>query len=706
MSSTSLDALIAMPSFRGRKIISPFRLTVAILTTTFFGVCQSGCADDGGASPPPASAGVAENGPGPAGKAKKLALLIGINKYKAVNGLSGCVADVRNMEGLLKGKFEFADDSILALTDEQATHAAIVQSFKDHLVGRAEKDAVIVFHYSGHGSQMKDPSDRSPSGLISTIVPYDSRTAGVYDITADELRGLFSLLTQITKNVTFVFDSCHSGLIMREIRERSAARPRARVVEPDLRVPPPPPGEAQLVPREVGAVGLGLKGRDFALLSACQADEVDFEYADSKGNPCGPLTHFFVAEALAGATYRDVMDKVKAKVTSAYPSQHPQLEGAKIDDYLLSDQSSLAQPFIVAAPEGEGVVLEAGQVHGMTEGSLFDIYAPGTKEFSDPAKAVARVELTAADAYRSKAKRLSGQPIQQSSRAVERQHNFGERKIRLHVANPDQSPVLKKVRVAAASGAPTDPDNPKSPSFSQTFELIDKPGDAQLLLAERDAGKGARSIVVSAGDGTELSPPVPVDEAKAADHVLRQVTRWAKWLNLFALENPRARLDVGFEIRPASGVSRDPDLLKRPDLTLVAGQDVEFTVTNNSGKDLYFAILDLASDGSVEVIYPGEGRNEALAQGRSYKASATASVPEGRKFSRDNLKLVVTQGQVDFRFLRQEAIRDVPRAVNDPLVNLLGQAALIERNLSSPRAELDGWVTKTRILEVVPKPKP
>ena len=80
-------------------------------------------------------------------------------------------------------------------------------------------------------------------------------------------------------------------------------------------------------------------------------------------------------------------------------------------------------------------------------------------------------------------------------------------------------------------------------------------------------------------------------------------------------------------------------------------------------------------------------------------------MPEGRKLSRDNLKLVVTQRPVDFRFLRQEAIRDVPRDVADPLADLLGQAALIEeRQVGAERKPLDGWATKMKILEVVEKP--
>ncbi|MBV8312074.1 MAG: hypothetical protein JO344_16960 [Planctomycetaceae bacterium] len=187
--------------------------------------------------------------------------------------------------------------------------------------------------------------------------------------------------------------------------------------------------------------------------------------------------------------------------------------------------------------------------------------------------------------------------------------------------------------------------------------------------------------------------------------MLKQLIGWAKWLNLMGLENPRGELDVSFEIRPAAAGGRNPALEKRPDLTLVAGQDVEFTVTNRSGKGVYFAILDLASDGSVGVVYPGEGRSEELADGKPYTGTAPTSVPEGQKLSRDNLKLFVTQLPVDFHFLRQEAIRDVPRDVADPLADLLGQAALIEkRQVGEERKPLDGWATKTRILEVEAKP--
>ena len=259
-----------------------------------------------------------------------------------------------------------------------------------------------------------------------------------------------------------------------------------------------------------------------------------------------------------------------------------------------------------------------------------------------------------------------------------------------------------------AGGGRTEPDNPKSPTFSRTFEASAKPDDAQLRLETKKTEGGASLLVLSQNreDGTEpdLLFQTATDETGAVQLVLERLTLWAKWLSLLSLDNPRHGLDVEFEMRSKTRDALDPALAKRPDLTVVAGQKVEWIVTNKSGKDVYFAILDLASDGSVDVVYPGEGRNEALAPGNHYAVSDDAVLPEGQNVIRDHLKLVVTQSPVDFRFLKQEAIKEVPRDVDDPLSHLLGQAFLIEKQLRPIPAELDGWVTKIKTLDVVDKP--
>src|SRR5262249_17692591 len=63
---------------------------------------------------------------------RKLALLVGVNRYKAreIPSLEGPVNDVHRMQALLVGKFGFAPEDVTLLTDEQATHAGIVEQFR------------------------------------------------------------------------------------------------------------------------------------------------------------------------------------------------------------------------------------------------------------------------------------------------------------------------------------------------------------------------------------------------------------------------------------------------------------------------------------------------------------------------------------------------------------------------------------------------
>ena len=158
------------------------------------------------------------------------ALLVGINQYSAsdrVRSLDGCVNDVAAMEQLLCSKFGVPTENILKLTDSEATHAAIKLAFRKHLIGRAQAwtaagkpgtAPVFIFHYSGHGSQAPDETGTEPDGLDETIVPYDSRTEGTYDIKDWELGQMLDELTEHSDNVTVILDCCHSGSGTRDVK--------------------------------------------------------------------------------------------------------------------------------------------------------------------------------------------------------------------------------------------------------------------------------------------------------------------------------------------------------------------------------------------------------------------------------------------------------------------------------------------------------
>ncbi|QSJ20746.1 caspase family protein [Nostoc sp. UHCC 0702] len=151
---------------------------------------------------------------------RKLALLVGINQYSKSDGLSpleGCVNDVKLQQQLLIYRFGFKPENILTLTDQQATRQGILATFENHLINQAQPGDVVLFHFSGHGSQIQDPDRDSPDGLNSTLVPIDSALPAGYPVSGGAVKDimghtLFLLMYALkTDNVTVVLDSCHSG---------------------------------------------------------------------------------------------------------------------------------------------------------------------------------------------------------------------------------------------------------------------------------------------------------------------------------------------------------------------------------------------------------------------------------------------------------------------------------------------------------------
>ena len=104
------------------------------------------------------------------------ALLIGIDRYKAVSSLRGCVNDVEAMRTLLINRYSVPDDHIRLLTNEAATRIGILKAFQEFLIDNPQirRGDQILLHYNGHGSQMPvSPGEFEPDGLSETLVPHE-----------------------------------------------------------------------------------------------------------------------------------------------------------------------------------------------------------------------------------------------------------------------------------------------------------------------------------------------------------------------------------------------------------------------------------------------------------------------------------------------------------------------------------------------------
>lgn len=112
------------------------------------------------------------------------ALLVGIDQYLVEGNLRGCVNDVEAMQVFLINQLNVPENHIRILTNKDATRQNIIYTFKEFLINNPaiKSNNQILFHYSGHGSRMRDPHGVEPDGYYEALVPHDSRTPDVYDI--------------------------------------------------------------------------------------------------------------------------------------------------------------------------------------------------------------------------------------------------------------------------------------------------------------------------------------------------------------------------------------------------------------------------------------------------------------------------------------------------------------------------------------------
>ena len=157
---------------------------------------------------------------------RKLALLVGANGYTD-SPLKGCINDTLLQKELLIHRFGFNPQDILLVTDDseiKPTRANILQAVEEHLIQQAKPGDVVVFHFSGHGSQVFDPNSPFKDQLNSTFVPIDREISPKGDSASAPAKGdrifvsdimgetLFLWMSALqTENVTVVLDSCHAG---------------------------------------------------------------------------------------------------------------------------------------------------------------------------------------------------------------------------------------------------------------------------------------------------------------------------------------------------------------------------------------------------------------------------------------------------------------------------------------------------------------
>lgn len=549
------------------------------------------------------------------------ALLIGINRYRAVPELQGSVNDVETMREILTTRYGFEPRYVTLLTDEAATHRGIMEALEKLVQDSGPQDTVYV-HYSGHGSQVEDSSGTHENRMNQTIVPQDGRTSGVPDILSLELAVILARLR--AQSAAIVLDSCHSGGATRAIEIRS------RSVSPDTRV------DLYRGATQTRGIVPSLSSR-FVVLEATAPDQLALD-GPIDGRYHGFFTYALsrsIGNAHADATLREVFAGVgqelkRLQVQFSQPFMpEPQLEGppALFDQPLFASLRSVDPasqlggeprlPWAAVLPRTptEGSLVKAALL-GAAPGSKWAVYPPGETNFTPGAAlgtaTVLRLESSDAIAHLD----WNGHPFPAGSRAV----------ALMPTKAPDRVPVRlldmsAKQRAQVTQILSRDIVNLVGPNEPARF-LVDVQGsDVRLLTAD------GLQVVGQFAEGTPQS----------ADEITRLIDRSSKAAEILTLENTASRISVTARVagrpsvqkrgialvadtRPASLHVHKPGEARAPENSL------QLEVRTNA--DVYVTIVDVDSSGGINLLFPNDYQAASFYPDGLLRTADTLLVPD------------------------------------------------------------------------------
>ena len=141
------------------------------------------------------------------------AVIIGIDKYKYSKQLNYAVKDAEAVKEMLISKFDFPEDNIKYLVNEEATLSGIKLALDDISTSADENDRILIF-YSGHGETIQG-IDGTEKGYI---IPYEGKQKKAYatGLAMDEILTI-SMLSK-SKHMLFLMDACYSGLMTQQFK--------------------------------------------------------------------------------------------------------------------------------------------------------------------------------------------------------------------------------------------------------------------------------------------------------------------------------------------------------------------------------------------------------------------------------------------------------------------------------------------------------
>lgn len=565
--------------------------------------------DPGGSSPPPSPSSLSSPAP------RLLALLVGIDHYDLaapVPVLRGCTADAQALRDFLERRLDVPPDRIVLLVNEQATRAAILAAWRHHLLAQAQPHDLLLFCFSGHGSQAPALAADEPDALDETLVAFDSRSPGGADILDKELAFLIAAAEERGAQVTVLLDCCHSGS-----GTRASNQPAVRQLVAATAAPKP----LTLLAPAAELLAAARRPTHHILFAAAATHELANEYYAPVARCWHGAMTYFLLETLgrrgAALPWSAVHDQVLARVHTVYPRQTPQLEGPAALLPFGGQSSATVGSYlrVLEMPEPGIVRVDGGAVLGLRPGGELALFLPGADLTGAPA-ALALVEEVTSGEARARLARPTTLPPGSRARIL----SFGDDDLTCAVAVDDEQ-VRTQIATTRA-GRPSPFLQVTDPATQDTARFVVRRVPDGYYMRE------------STG---EIIAQVPGTTPADARRVVRALEHLAIFHNVWNLRNPtpESKLRDAVEVVGPYVGSRMPGSAVAAAQEVAPGQPVRFELRNGMARPVFVVVFRLGADYSIRRLRPERGAAQALAPGRAGVLLVSDVPPDSPRYPPD-----------------------------------------------------------------------
>lgn len=608
------------------------------------------------------------------------ALYVGVAEYQfgapnykggSIQSLGGAPNDVAMIRRAIETRASVKHSDTLLGAD--ATRDAILGALGRYSSGQLGKTGdTLLFYFTGHGALFYDMAGTQAGRFNSTILPYDARNPATAangdhgDIVDNELRAHIGAIAARGINVVTIFDSCNSGTATRSIpfrKWRSKAAPAVKGTLPQTRSV-----------TTSDAAPAGRKGYVVHLAAAADRSEALENLTDGSYR-----SDFTVALAKAilsspaGTTYKELFAAAELQLVQAGLGQQPRAEGDLLTPFL--GEAKTGVRIIEATRSADGAyTLNGGSLAGVDPGAKFAFFRSVRDAISRRTPPLAKAAVESADAWEAR---------------VRPSLSSADEKLYARLESP--SFAAQRLKVTVVTDQPA-----KRTKVGETlapFDFIELTDSDPAYMVEL---KGDTARVVSAfGD---LVREVPIADVGDLGTVMEPLARYHALLAM-SDKGEKLPVEVTFAETNCRGEERVPVKVENGHTLFTSGDRFHLTMRNNDKVPLYFYLLSLGADYSVDPLDPPNyAKSEPIAAGQQcYQPFSGAAADPGRH----HLLLIASEKPLpSLHMLQQGAVRG--EAPTDPLERMLVGAASGMRG-DNDRAPVSRWGAKLVTYRVNPK---